>query len=101
MTKQQIPIMRRIQGIMFKMPLMITCNEFEEFINAYLEGSLPTSKRLVFEMHLKMCRECRDFLSRYQDAMILTKGAVLNDSNLEEETVPEDLINAILDARQK
>ena len=51
---------KRIHGVMFKLPLMITCNEFESFILAYLEGDLPKRQKLVFEFHLKMCRECRE-----------------------------------------
>jgi len=33
--------MRRVQGVVFKLPGMITCEDFEGFIDAYLEGTLP------------------------------------------------------------
>ena len=39
--------MRRMQGALFKLPLMLSCVEFEEFILDYLEGSLSAKQRAV------------------------------------------------------
>ncbi|MCP4319118.1 MAG: hypothetical protein GY789_24785 [Hyphomicrobiales bacterium] len=36
MTDTQPRLVRRIHGMMFKLPLMITCEAFEDFILAYL-----------------------------------------------------------------
>jgi len=47
-------IKRRIKGMMFKLPMMISCEEFEEFIVEYLEGSLSPRQRSVFELHIKI-----------------------------------------------
>jgi len=100
MTDRKIPFMRRIQSIMFKLPLMITCSEFEEFIYAYLDGSLHPSKRYKFDLHLKICRECRDYLERYEASLKLVKNINSGAKTKELENVPEDLINAILEARK-
>ncbi len=101
MTSKKMPLMRRIHGAMFKLPLMITCEEFEEFILAYLEGDLSASQKFVFEMHLKVCRECREFLAAYQNAMSLTKGTLVEETKFNTEDVPEDLIQAVLAAQKK
>ena len=91
---------KRIHGAMFKLPAMITCNEFESFILAYLEGELPKTQKVVFEMHLKVCRECKEYLRAYQASLDLAKKA--HDEELIRLTnqVPEDLVNAILAARK-
>ncbi len=91
--------MRRIHGVMFKLPLMITCEAFEDFILAYLEGALTPRQKFVFELHLKVCRECRDYLSAYGRALELAKQAGADDATALPENVPEDLVKAILDAR--
>ena len=88
------------KGMMLKhMPLMVTCEEFESFILAYLEGELSPRQRMAFEFHLKICRECRDYLAAYRRTVELGQ-AVFSDPSAEvPDTVPEDLIKAVLDAR--
>ncbi|MEP1963663.1 anti-sigma factor family protein [Tateyamaria sp.] len=89
---------RRIQGVIFKLPGMITCEVFEGFIYAYLEGTLPAPQRRLFEIHLKVCRSCRRYLSDYRKTLAATNAlAADNKTNLE--NVPEDLIAAIIAAR--
>ncbi|MDA1357533.1 MAG: zf-HC2 domain-containing protein [Proteobacteria bacterium] len=86
--------------MMFKLPLMITCSEFESFILAYLEGDLAPRQKSVFEFHLKICRECRDYLTAYRASLELAKDTLGVDRNYLEDHVPEDLIKAILAARR-
>lgn len=101
MTKPKPTVMRRIHGMMFKLPLMITCEAFEDFILAYLEGDLTARQKFTFEMHLKLCRECRDYLNAYRASMTMAKDALKKEENaMLPDTVPEDLIKAVLDARK-
>ncbi|MCG8404340.1 MAG: zf-HC2 domain-containing protein, partial [Phycisphaerales bacterium] len=65
MTKAKRSLRRRIHSVMFKLPLMISCREFEAFIVDYLDDQLPARQRKIFEFHLKICRECRDYLAAY------------------------------------
>ena len=89
------PIMRA----MMNMPLMLTCRQAEAFIGDYIDGTLPTGKRLTFEFHLRMCPECRDYLAACRQAMALGK-AVFDDANAPvPDDMPEDLVAAIIDAR--
>ncbi len=92
--------MRWMRGMMLKhMPLMITCRQFEDFILAYLEGELPEKQRFVFELHLKVCRECRDYLAAYRRTIEISKRVFENPDRAVPDEVPEDLVKAVLDAR--
>ena len=91
-------MMRRIHGAMFKLPLMITCEAFEDFILAYIEGDLTPRQRFVFEMHLRLCRECRDYLKAYRASLALAKSCG-KETAPPPNDVPEDLVAAILAAR--
>ncbi len=99
MITRRKKVMRRIHGAMFKLPLMITCEAFEDFILAYLDGELKGKQKFIFEMHLGVCRECRDYLRAYKSSMELTKATLTNSENALPETVPEDLVQAVLAAR--
>lgn len=92
-------VRQRIRSIMFKLPLMITCAEFEEFITAYLDGSLSNKQRRIFEFHLAVCRECRDYLAAYRTAMTVTRDALDVQATDTLADVPEDLVSAVLAAR--
>ncbi len=92
--------MRWMRGMMLKhMPLMITCRQFEDFILAYLEGELPEKQRFVFELHLKVCGECRDYLAAYRRTIEISKRVFENPDLAVPDEVPEDLVKAVLDAR--
>ena len=91
---------RRIHGVMFKLPYMITCEAFEDFILAYLDDELTPKQRFVFEMHLKVCRDCRDYLTAYRASMVLAEQC-LSDGASPPEDIPEDLIKAVVDARRQ
>ncbi len=97
------PLQRPItwmRGMMLKhMPLMITCRQFEDFILAYLEGELPAKQRFVFELHLKVCRECRDYLAAYRHTIEISKRVFEDPDQAVPDEVPEDLVRAVLDAR--
>ncbi|MEP2338549.1 MAG: zf-HC2 domain-containing protein [Anderseniella sp.] len=93
-------VRQRIRSIMFKLPLMITCAEFEAFVTAYLDGSLSNTQRRVFEFHLAVCRECRDYLSAYQSAMTVTRDVLDAETADTLADVPEDLVSAVLAAQK-
>ena len=95
-------ITRWMRGVMLNhMPWMITCREFEDFILAYLEGDLPEKQRFVFELHLRVCRDCRDYLAAYRRTIEVSKRAFEDPDAPLPESVPEDLITAVLAAKRK
>ncbi|MEO1016585.1 MAG: zf-HC2 domain-containing protein [Pseudomonadota bacterium] len=84
---------------MYKLPLMINCVQFQDFILDYLEGALPARQMFVFEMHLKICRECRQYLTAYRASIELAKRAHAAETPPPPTDVPEDLVRAIIAAR--
>ena len=92
--------MRRLKGFMFRLPSMIDCAEFEAFILAYLEDDLPRRQKRIFEMHLKLWRECRDYLKAYRISVELAARAAKDDTGFVAEDVPEDLVAAVIEARK-
>lgn len=98
------PAVRIIKGKMLRyVPGMISCSEFEQFIDGYLDKSLNTKEITVFERHIKLCRECRDYLTAYQNSIILGKAAFAADSDNHQipDEVPTELLHAILEAKQQ
>ncbi len=100
--RHKFSIRKWLKGFMLKhMHGMITCHQFEEFVFSYLEGSLPARQCKVFELHLRVCRECREYLAAYQRTIELGQAMFSADDESLPEDVPEDLITAILDARNQ
>ena len=92
--------MRWLKGMMLKhVHGMITCREFEDFIADYLADQLPAAKVRRFERHMKLCRECREYLAAYQASLEIGKAALGPASSPVPDEVPEDLVKAILDSR--
>ena len=93
-------IMHKTKGWMMRhVHLMITCEELESFILDYLDGHLSARQRFVFDLHMKMCKECRAYLSAYQRTIALGKAAFGDPAAPVPDDVPEDLVRAILEAR--
>ena len=92
---------RRLKGLMFRrLHGMISCREFEEFILEYIEGGLPQRQRKIFEWHLRICRECRDYLAAYRRSIEIGSAILAEPHDLPPDDVPEDLIAAIIAARK-
>jgi hypothetical protein len=89
------PSLARIaKGVMMAyMPMMITCQQFEDFIMDYLEDALPQGKRKAFEFHIRTCRECREYLAAYQRTREIARETV-RVTTLDD--VPEDLLAAVI-----
>ncbi len=91
---------RWAKGVMLRRgPMMMTCAEFETFVLDYLSGDLPSRQRRIFELHLRVCRECREYLEAYRRSNALGKAVFQTPSYPLPEDVPEDLVQAILAAR--
>jgi predicted anti-sigma-YlaC factor YlaD len=101
-SKQPKPGIRRwIKGQMMKrIHGMITCVEFEEFIALYIEGELSQRQLSTFNLHLKMCRECREYLTAYRRTKEIIQASATYSEALDPSAVPEDLVKAILAAKE-
>ena len=98
----RLGLMRRLKGMMLRrVHGMITCREFEAFVHDYLDGALPERQTKVFEWHLRVCRECREYLAAYERSIEAGKAVLGPGEEAVPEDVPEDLIRAVLDARRE
>jgi predicted anti-sigma-YlaC factor YlaD len=77
---------------------VLTCREFVEFLDDYLEGRLPEHVLAHFHEHLSACPSCVAYARTYQDTVRLAKKAIGDDAPVK--GVPEELVQAILAARR-
>jgi len=75
-----------------------TCRELIEFLDDYVAGRLPLARRLAFEAHLALCRECRAYLASYRQTMALARDAEEGGETGAMPPMPEDMVRAILDS---
>jgi predicted anti-sigma-YlaC factor YlaD len=76
----------------------MTCRELTDFIMDYLSGDMSPALADVFERHLKLCPNCRTYLTNYEVTVKASKAAFENDA---EPYLPEDLVRAILAASRE
>lgn len=79
---------------------MLTCAEFEDFVLNYREGSLPTTQRANFKMHLLVCKDFQRYLAAYERSVAMGRVAFEDSSATVPEKVREDLVQAILAAKK-
>lgn len=79
----------------------LTCREVLDFVMAYLEGELTPQHRHEFERHLSVCPSCVNYLDSYKATIKLGKAAMQNLDEPATGSVPEGLIRAVREARQK
>lgn len=80
---------------------MLSCKELIESLTDYLEGRLSLPRKAAFQLHLLCCGQCRDYLHNYETTIAASKQAFSDpDDEVTPTEVPEDLIQAILKARQ-
>jgi len=79
----------------------MNCRDFIEFLWRYLEEDLQVGERRTFDEHLAECPHCVRYLDSYRRTVTLGKdafAAVPAEAPVPDE-VPEDLVTAILAAR--
>ena len=78
----------------------MTCRELADFIADYLSNALPGDTRAQFEHHLGACSNCMVYLEGYRETVKLGQAAFDNPDAPVPDTVPEELVKAILAARR-
>ena len=76
----------------------MNCREATEFIMDYLSGQLDDDIVARFERHISRCDGCRAYLANYKATLVLEREAFASEPA--GETVPEELILAILQTRR-
>lgn len=71
----------------------LTCQQFVEFLDDYVEDRLDEERRSIFERHLAICQECTDYLDSYRTTIAAARAS---GSDIEAADVPDELIQAVL-----
>jgi anti-sigma factor RsiW len=78
----------------------MTCREFIDFLDDYVDGALPIAQRHFFDEHLAGCLDCQTYLESYKRTVRLGKLALADGDGPVPADVPESLVRAILAARR-
>lgn len=78
----------------------MTCEEFEAALVDYIDGSLRPLARHRVDLHTRLCPHCRRYLRAYDRARRMAGDALRHSEEQALMTVPEDLVQAILEARR-
>jgi anti-sigma factor (TIGR02949 family) len=73
----------------------VNCREVIGFLMEYLDGALAAAERSEFEKHLAVCTSCVAYLRTYEQTVRMEVT-----TRIEEVTVPEELVRAILASRK-
>ncbi|MEX1000235.1 MAG: zf-HC2 domain-containing protein [Thermodesulfobacteriota bacterium] len=92
---------KSIRSLLFKIPYMLNCREFEEFIDDYIDSNLSASVSRKFYLHLLACGDCRSYISAYKRSIEMGKALCDKlDSEIPED-VPDELISIVLKNMKK
>lgn len=77
----------------------LLCRDFVQFLDDYVDDSLLPERRAVFERHLSICDDCVNYLESYRRTIELgVESAKPSLAEPQDDSIPSDLIKAILDA---
>ncbi|NQW10143.1 MAG: zf-HC2 domain-containing protein [Alphaproteobacteria bacterium] len=80
-------------------PGLMTCEEFEQTLVDYLDGAMGPVARRTVDLHVRTCPACRRYMRAYNKARHLAVDALTFSEQKALETIPEDLVQAILAGR--
>lgn len=78
----------------------MTCRELIDFLMSYLDSELPAAQHESFEDHLRICPHCVSYLDSYRTTVHLARQVCNEPGDGVPADVPEDLVDAILEARR-
>lgn len=79
----------------------MTCREFTDFLDDYRSGLLPAAQRTEFERHMNVCTSCVNYLDSYEQTIRVGRKVLCDPDGPVPHDAPEDLIRAILAAKNK
>lgn len=79
----------------------MTCKEFIDILDAYLEGELTPEQRAEISKHLHLCPECVDYLDSYRFTIRAARDCGCGADDPVPTDVPEELVQAVLAAFKK
>ncbi|WPZ33819.1 zf-HC2 domain-containing protein [Thalassobaculum sp. OXR-137] len=82
-----------------RLPGLLTCTQFEAVVDAYIDGELGSVARAAVDFHTRTCPVCRRYLTAYRKVRDLAAETLTRPEAEALESVPDDLVAAILAAR--
>jgi anti-sigma factor RsiW len=79
----------------------MTCRDVADFLADYVAGELRDDRVAVFEWHLSICPNCERYVAQYRATIELGRAAFADQDAIVPESVPDELITAILAARSR
>jgi anti-sigma factor RsiW len=73
----------------------LTCQEVIAFLMDYVDGTVDAGQRARFDWHLARCQSCVAYLRTYEITIRMEQTC-----RVSAEDVPDELVEAILAARQ-
>ena len=82
-----------------RLPGLLTCAQFEALLDGYLDSDLTARSRVAVDFHIRTCPACKRYLAAYGKVRALIPETLTQADADALATVPEDLVTAILAAR--
>jgi anti-sigma factor RsiW len=79
----------------------LSCRDVADFLMAYEDGELSAEEQREFDRHLAVCPDCVAYLASYRATVALGKRAFADEDAAAADEVPEELVAAVLAARQR
>lgn len=79
---------------------LLTCQEVLDFLSDYVEGRLPAGEHARMDEHLAVCPPCVDYLKSFEATLAACRSLRASDVAAQLPEMPEELVQAILAARQ-
>lgn len=90
--------MRILKTLASMLGMELTCEECDELIVDAMEGDLSLRDKMVYRMHLFVCRNCRDYVDGYVSTVDMARHAYDDQTSAD---MPEDLVQSILKEGQR
>jgi anti-sigma factor RsiW len=73
----------------------MNCRDVIGFLMDYIDGVLESAERTEFEKHISICHSCVAYIKTYQQTIKMEIA-----SRIEDVTIPEELVRAIMASRK-
>ena len=80
--------------------MTLNCEKFAQFLHDYFDDELDPEQKATFDKHIELCPPCGDYLRAYKQTVILGKKVCCDGKTLPDD-VPDQLVQAILEARRR
>lgn len=82
-----------------RLPGLLTCAQFQEMVDAYVDDELGPVVRATVDFHMKTCPICQRYLIAYGKVRDFAADTLSAEEAEALDVVPEGLVTAILAAR--